>query len=467
MTSNRLKRFFIVGTAVLFLGACAHDIKPAEIPMTANPTAEVDNLTASVDAARNSGVDVLAPKNFEKAEKYMKEAQDRRSKGKKGDKIIESVSYGRAYLDRANSAAQRSREQLPDVLKARELAMSAGAKKYHEDRVDLDKDLKKYTHKIEENKSIDRSDLVELQDDYSKLELKSIKDVKLSEAMNTLENAEKQGAKRIVPKAYAQAKERLDVAEKVIETDRHDDQAVNQAAATAVSSAQLTMTLLQTAKENKKRSPEQIAREIANRDSQIDEASALSAAAMAQSAARDQQLAQERAQLGDVMQERQKLEDREKFNQVFEQARSEFARDEAEVYRQGDNMIIRLKAMKFSPGRSELPSAALPVLNKVKGVIGQLEPQDVVVEGHTDSTGAADLNKRLSTERASAVADYFVAENLVTSDKVEAIGYGYERPIASNKNKAGREQNRRVDIIIKPTQASASSESSPQPTSKQ
>lgn len=130
-------------------------------------------------------------------------------------------------------------------------------------------------------------------------------------------------------------------------------------------------------------------------------------------------------------------------------------------------MIIRLKAMKFSPGRSELPSAALPVLNKVKGVIGQLSPEDIVVEGHRDSTGAADLNKRLSSERASAVADYFVAENSVTSDKVESVGYGYERPIASNKNKAGRELNRRVDIIIKPAQAAAPAPATAQPQSVQ
>ncbi|MBL7544551.1 MAG: OmpA family protein [Bdellovibrionaceae bacterium] len=455
MISNKWTKFFVSTSIALYLGACAHNIKPTPMAATANPNAEVDNLSAKVDAARTQNVDVLAPENFKDAEKSLKEAQNLRSKNKKGEKILEAVGYGHAYLDRANAAAQKSREQLPDVLKARELAMTAGAAKYHEDRVDLDKDLMKYTRKIEKDKTINREDITDLQQDYLDLELKSIKSNKLSEAKNTLENAEKQGAKRIVPKAYADATEKYKVAEKAIETDRHDEQSVNTATSAATSSAQLTMSLLQTAKENRKRSPEQIAREIENRDQRIDEASALNDAAKAQLTAAEQKIAHERTQLGAIADERQKLEERERFNQAFEQARAEFKQNEADVYRQGDNMIIRLKSMKFSPGRSELPSAALPVLNKVKGVLSQIKAEDVVVEGHTDSTGAATLNKRLSSERAEAVANYFVSENTVESKNVEAIGYGYDRPIASNKNKTGREQNRRVDIIIKPAQASA------------
>lgn len=462
MTSQRWSQFVITAGLALFLGACAHDIKPAAIPASSNPSAEVDSLTASIDAARNQNVNVLAPENFRKAEKSLKEAYERRAKGKKGEKILESVGYSRAYLDRAQTVSQQSREQLADVLKARELAMAAGAAKYHNDRTDLDGELKKYTQKIEDGKKIDRSDLTDLQQEYLDLELKSIKDVKLGESKNLIDNAEKQGAKHAVPTYLKEAKEKYEVAEKTIETDRHDENAVNAASGAAIASAQRAMTLLQTAKENKKRTPEQIAAEIENRNKQLDESAALNAATaarvtatQAQVTAREQQLSQQRTRFGAVEDENAKLEAREKFNQVFEQARSEFKDNEADVYRQGDNMIIRLKAMKFSPGRSDLPSASLGVLSKVKDVIGQLSPEDIVVEGHTDSTGAAALNKKLSSERAEAVANYFVSDKTVESSQVETIGYGFEKPIATNKNKAGREQNRRVDIIIKPSQTAS------------
>ncbi|OYZ22900.1 MAG: hypothetical protein B7Y39_07035 [Bdellovibrio sp. 28-41-41] len=462
MTSKRMSQLIAAASLAIVLGACAHDIKPVEIPMTSNPSAEVDSLTASVDAARNQNVDVLSPENFKNAEKSMKEAQERRARGKKGEKILESVGYGRAYLDRAQVASQKSREQLVDVIKARELAMAAGAAKYHNDRVSLDNDLKDYTHKIEAGKKIDRSDLTKLQQEYLDLELKSIKDVKLGEAKNLIDNAEKQGANNAVPNALKESQEKYNVAVNAIETDRHDVNAVNAASSTALASAQRTMTLLQTAKENKKRSPEQIAREIENRNTMLDQSAAINAATaaqvtatQAQVTAREQQLAQQRAQFGVVEDEKAKLEARAKFNRVFEQARAEFKPNEADVYRQGDKMIIRVKSMKFSTGRSDLPAASMGVLSKVKDVIGQLDSQDVVVEGHTDSTGKAEANKKLSSERAAAVADYFVADKAVGSGKIESVGFGFEKPIATNKSKVGREMNRRVDIVIKPSQTAS------------
>lgn len=463
--------------AALFIGACSHKIKPVDIPQTANPTAEVDALAADLNTARGQRVDVLAPESFKQAEESLKDAQKKRDKNKKGEKILKDVGYGRAYLNRAQTAAAHSQNQLADVMKARDQAIAGGAQNHHSELTKLDKRLKKYTIRIEQRKQIDRSDLTELQADYLDLELKAIKNVKLSEAKNTLENAEKNGAKQIVPKAYQESKEKLQVAEKAIETDRHDQGTVDQASLAAVESARRTMALLNTAKENKKRSPEQIAKEIETRNSQIGQAGAMTAAAQAEAAARaaelsnkDQQFNNEKAQLGAQLsaaeQEKEALEKREQFNRVFEEARAEFGKEEADVYRQGDNMIIRLKSIKFSPGRSELPSAALPVLNKVKNVIGQLKTEDIIVEGHTDSTGSAVANKKLSSERASAVADYFIAENSLAADKVESVGFGYEKPIATNKNKEGRAKNRRVDIVIKPTLASSANRDNPETSEK-
>jgi outer membrane protein OmpA-like peptidoglycan-associated protein len=134
---------------------------------------------------------------------------------------------------------------------------------------------------------------------------------------------------------------------------------------------------------------------------------------------------------------------------AMENARKQFSADEAEAYQQGSNLLIRLKKVNFASGRSELPGTSLPVLAKVSEVAKSLNASEIKVEGHTDSIGSAGQNKTISEQRATAVATYFKSNGFNNID-VEAEGYGFEKPIATNKSKEGRAQNRRVDIIITP-----------------
>ncbi|MBD3767215.1 MAG: OmpA family protein [Gammaproteobacteria bacterium] len=71
----------------------------------------------------------------------------------------------------------------------------------------------------------------------------------------------------------------------------------------------------------------------------------------------------------------------------------------------------------------------------------------VIVEGHTDNIGTAAYNQQLSIKRANAVRDALI-KNGVPADKIQAKGYGFDKPVASNKTKDGRAQNRRVEITI-------------------
>ena len=105
--------------------------------------------------------------------------------------------------------------------------------------------------------------------------------------------------------------------------------------------------------------------------------------------------------------------------------------------------------MNFASGRADLPAASLPLLGKVAEVAKSLKASEIKVEGHTDSVGNADLNKSLSEQRAGAVASYLKTNGFQATD-VQAQGYGFEKPIATNKSKEGRAQNRRVDVIITP-----------------
>ena len=91
-----------------------------------------------------------------------------------------------------------------------------------------------------------------------------------------------------------------------------------------------------------------------------------------------------------------------------------------------------------------------PWLSEVATVLAQDgDASGIVVEGHTDSVGAAGMNQALSMRRAEAVRDALVAHG-VEADRVSVAGYGSERPVADNTSSAGRANNRRVEIVIQP-----------------
>ena len=118
-----------------------------------------------------------------------------------------------------------------------------------------------------------------------------------------------------------------------------------------------------------------------------------------------------------------------------------------------------LDQVLFDSGKAQLRHSAYPVLDKVAKVLQEIPDQPVGVEGHTDSvpikhSGWAD-NKALSVARANAVVDYLIDKG-VDRNRVTAIGYGEEHPIASNDLSAGRQQNRRVEIIILPQSSGTS-----------
>jgi outer membrane protein OmpA-like peptidoglycan-associated protein len=69
------------------------------------------------------------------------------------------------------------------------------------------------------------------------------------------------------------------------------------------------------------------------------------------------------------------------------------------------------------------------------------------VEGYTDSTGSPDFNQKLSENRADAVRDFLVSQG-VSQDNIAATGYGQNNPVADNNTTAGRQQNRRVQLVV-------------------
>ena len=110
-------------------------------------------------------------------------------------------------------------------------------------------------------------------------------------------------------------------------------------------------------------------------------------------------------------------------------------------------LVANMSDVLFRSGSFELLPAARERLAKVSGIVLAYPSLHVTVEGHTDSVGTDDYNQQLSERRAQAVRDYFVQQGIPPA-AVEAHGYGKTEPIASNDTAEGRQQNRRVELIL-------------------
>ena len=110
-------------------------------------------------------------------------------------------------------------------------------------------------------------------------------------------------------------------------------------------------------------------------------------------------------------------------------------------------LVANMSDVLFRSGSFELLPGARERLAKVSGIVLAYPSLKVAVEGHTDSVGSDDYNQQLSEHRAEVVRDYFVQQG-ISSSNVEAHGYGKNEPIASNDTPEGRQQNRRVELIL-------------------
>ncbi len=105
------------------------------------------------------------------------------------------------------------------------------------------------------------------------------------------------------------------------------------------------------------------------------------------------------------------------------------------------------KTILFDTGKSTIKSQSAEVLTDIIKILNEYPNSKFTVEGHTDSVGSETLNQRLSDSRANAVKEYLV-ENGIDAFRLSALGYGESKPIDSNKTRAGRANNRRVEINL-------------------
>ncbi|MGO1749426.1 MAG: OmpA family protein [Marinobacter sp.] len=176
-------------------------------------------------------------------------------------------------------------------------------------------------------------------------------------------------------------------------------------------------------------------------------------------------LANRHAQIASEQGERARLE--EQVNSAEERRRKLMlnksseeatrARDEAEMLRKrmeelqaertDRGMVLTLGDVLFDLNKADLKSSGEQTIGRLAQFMREYEDRRVRVEGYTDSTGNDGYNQELSERRAQSVRDALVSQG-IERRRVETNGYGEQYPVASNDTSAGRQQNRRVEIVI-------------------
>jgi outer membrane protein OmpA-like peptidoglycan-associated protein len=110
-------------------------------------------------------------------------------------------------------------------------------------------------------------------------------------------------------------------------------------------------------------------------------------------------------------------------------------------------IVLTIGDVLFATGTATLSPMADNEINRLAAFMKEYPDRSVLIEGYTDSTGTEGTNLDLSLNRANAVSNKLVAKG-ISKSRIATKGFGEESPVAGNDTAAGREQNRRVDVII-------------------
>ena len=466
---------------IFFLSACA---TPQIGNMaTGNPEQLVNQLETDLATARSNQLDVLAPNWFGKAQSSYGKAKTALKEGAKLSDIGKYIADANESLKKAEEMAQVSRTILGRTSEARQKALKVGADKLGAPFTKVENHYLELTQAIENNNmNYAQKNAAKVQAEFRDVEIMAIKHNALKDVRKILAEAEKAKLQKTAPRAYGAAEKSLAEADTYIGQNPYETEAISQKADAAAFMARRMMSISAAGNKLKALEPEDSAIYIEGllgrlsntmgagdlRDKSVeDQVEAMINVASDMNRANESLESQNKDYQGQVAILEQRLSnlqgysrqqeetknmlkaDRE-FNERFNKVQQYFGTDEAEVYKQGNRLVIRMRGINFPVGQATLTPENYILLSKVQQAIRIFERPTVTIEGHTDSTGSAQTNLELSQKRAEAVMTYLVANNTLPSNKIRAIGYGPDRPLAPNTTPEGRAINRRIDVLIAP-----------------
>ncbi len=493
MNSMSMKAALIA--AVFLMSACAPtrtlDVEP--IAEAESPGNVVNSLNDEIATARKDRLNVLSPTWFSRAEASLEDAKKGLDSGHEISKILQNVAKGRAQLQTAEEMAKLARAALPDVIKSRDLARAAGATSL-DDYAEAEGEFLELTRAIEDNNMrYAQRNREKVSEAFQRLELRAIKVQTIGEVHKVIAEAEGEGANKFAPESLAVARQKLNAADAFITENPYDTKKMAEMAGDALFNAQRALQITRQSKRVRSMNSEQIASwvegilhktakqlntpdmrnepfevQVENilgsinalqedrtfmvakvKDLQAEKESLNKQIATLEAKTREEETAKERL-AGERRIAEERLAAERQFNQKYTEIQQYFEPDEAEVYKQGNQLIIRLRGIQFPVGKEIIMPANYPLLSKVQRAIRTFDKPSVIIEGHTDSTGSDEVNQHLSQKRAESVREYLTANRTLPAEDIVAVGYGSMRPLASNETPEGRAINRRIDVMVKP-----------------
>jgi OOP family OmpA-OmpF porin len=476
---TRAYKFSSTALSILTLAACSSAERAPLAPNT-NPQDAINKVSMEISDATSNQYSQIAPQQFNKAVDYRNSASEKLAKGKDSAKILDDVAASEHAIQEVNRVGEASKGTLSEALKARLFAVHAQAPKFSESAFkSADSDLADLGSAISKGKTVDADDVRKVEMEYGKAEIPARKRAELGSSRQMLKQARDNGAEDKTPNLYNQTATQIASAEHAIEMSPHNSAEYAPALNTAKATTQKLTEVLAIAKQ--KNASEDVALTIYNQNKALiasrnelektkkEDAQKLNAeqqaaadklaeeAALAEAtqanlqsdlSKKDARIDEQSESLAALDSQNQKYADKAQLEAKIQELKMKFAPTEAEVMKDGKNIVVRLKKMNFATGRSDLNPDSFSTLQKVDNLISAVPAEQVTVEGHTDSTGSNSKNKTLSEQRAEAVKKYLLSQGLADNLKVETEGYGSDRPLTSNKTKEGRATNRRVDIVI-------------------
>lgn len=382
---------------------------------------------------------VTQPSNVVVAENFLR--NDTAGTIEQVDAKFELLQRGQYVIDRANYQPIRVNPkgplQLAEAQNAVEIARLAGAEKYAPDTyqkavIDL-RNGEGFLHGSRNRKEseTDAREAAQMAEDariitFRKKQAEELANERAAAAAR--EAAAQQQADQARQQAALEAQQKAQA-----ESER---QAAEQARAQAEQAkAQADQARMQAEQAAQLAAQQKAAADAAKADAVAQQQAAMAEAQRAQLAAQQAEQARQQSE-AEKTQLRERL--RQQLNMILETRETQ------------RGLIVNINDVLFDFNQYTLKPGAREKLAKVSGILLAYPGLQIALEGHTDSIGTDDYNLKLSQERADAVRSYMVSQG-VPADTVTSTGLGKAGPVASNDSAAGRQQNRRVEMIVSGT----------------
>lgn len=448
---------------------------------------EADAAKAAAEAANAS---LLAPRSYSAGLKDFESAEAGLERGRNIEYVRDKAADATEHFTTATTAAELAKTVLSQVLKSRQDAANAKAPQLSPDLWEkAQRDFGSAIRYLERGdlKNAKRKD-IEATSLYRDAELVAIKAQYLTETRQLLADADRARVGRYAPITLGKAQQLLAEAEKELNENRYDTDRPRSLARQANYEAKHAIYLSEVVRDvrdkdlaveelilhwedslnrisdaadivpDMENGPAQLTEKLVTYvENQVNDMQALEQeydAGIRRMADMEEELRALDQRLGGATAERralvQRLEAQARVKEQFEKVEKMFTRNEARVFREGNNVILRLVGLTFDSGQSDIRQSSYDLLRKVEKAIDVFPRSELIIEGHTDSYGGDEFNQKLSQERAESVQRYMINAMRIPSYRLIATGYGETNPVANNETEAGRARNRRIDIVIKP-----------------